>query len=1356
VTNNISEFTKSDIGAQSAWKGFSSQTLYIAFRIATDTDEHEYFPENVEDLVVKKDGVVIEAVQVKNISADLTLSSLASTRLSRNEEGFFKRVCNLHTLYPSLSIVRIIYFNLLGEELTEFINGDIAARNSILKKLTDNHEVPMDCAEWLLSTLVFEKVDVDQLQAAIAKQLINTVPVMAAPDLAQSLLIQHVSDLSKTKGSINFKLWQELIYQIGTDIAAIDGYYKEYQKSLLRLCDLTLDKSIEQLKAEFEQGISAHPAHIRNDLDFQRTIWLERLAEKIENDKVIIVKGVSGQGKSALCYRFLINNYPENFIFCVRGVDSSKQAENLAIALKGIAKHTNNIVVYIDVNPGEQHWILLIKELQARGVSIPIIVSIREEDYKRTAIDGSSVSFEVVELSLSRHEAEKIYEAYTNSSPHPQFRSFEEAWAQFGGDGPFLEFTYLLTNNQTLKQRLIAQIDNLLREGNSDSWVLLLQLVCFAGKTGCPIIFDNLNQEVPCNNLFAAIQRLSNEYLIRKSEDGVYIEALHPLRAKIICEVLSKEIGENSTALMLSVLKCIDSTYIQLFLMDYFSVHASSPEIIEKIAIINQQNWIACAGLIKTMLWLDVKQYVLNNREVIDDLVKKHGSGWLPFLPIDISGLIEPNEMIIEKFPSMLPNHSKEAMVAEFDNIKKSFKSFHVDYKTTDLLIKNCSLPLRTPKNDEEWSDFGYSLFWCAKRGRSVSLPFTIKEFITKLSRCDIKSSTDAILGIYEQRYLDHYTAAIKVISERMVEEYCILHFSVTDTEVQCHFVPPIIDNQMNENWPKNFNHYWKMKVVNILDHMYPDKEFIEVTLIGVDLLKDLGIEAHDYKANIPKRYRHNAWITEINGWVKTRIDYSYRPDSWEKYLSRVYEIRGAANKLITDTILCIDYLYKKQHINSELIKKLSGELNTLNELLHFELLLPKSVVDSYCLFREDMNINETDPMPDTRLGISYDLYSNFRKSFNDTYRYLLSFFDQFVDVLSARKNRQNVDDIIKNSFLSQSNLFDSAKALNKMQKEFSRLFFNYRIIDSNFEDRETKDSLTLLNIWEHVTKNPVRGISIAYEAKQLFIKSEAIVDRAFKDALSLLRGETHVIDSKTYILINFNPYSGSTLKDEYERVVLILRNVFTKANSLNSVRWYLETQSLEIIYVPVIENVPLSVGFQVPVYRILDTNISQLSSALFPAELPASLSSILDLSYEELLQWKFAIGYFGTVNMLIAQYNDAIDAISSSTAVSNVGVTKYINTISGQLLEMLKKLTESMELPIKILDSVADENIRGAVEIIKSVFEEVQAVHQQISRLHKLSELDQKINNAVGLMLLLQPYILAYVRTENIPRTGS
>lgn len=60
-----SNFTKSDIGAQAAWKGFSSQTLYIAYRLLADEDGYEYYPEDIEDLVIKKTDLLLRLFKLK-------------------------------------------------------------------------------------------------------------------------------------------------------------------------------------------------------------------------------------------------------------------------------------------------------------------------------------------------------------------------------------------------------------------------------------------------------------------------------------------------------------------------------------------------------------------------------------------------------------------------------------------------------------------------------------------------------------------------------------------------------------------------------------------------------------------------------------------------------------------------------------------------------------------------------------------------------------------------------------------------------------------------------------------------------------------------------------------------------------------------------------------------------------------------------------------------------------------------------------------------------------------------------------------------------------------------------------------
>ena len=96
-----------------------------------------------------------------------------------------------------------------------------------------------------------------------------------------------------------------------------------------------------------------------------------------------------------------------------------------------------------------------------------------------------------------------------------------------------IEFVYLLTNNQTLTQRLQEQIDALLQEGVLDEWLELLQLVCYAGQLGCAVNLAAVKNEIHCSTMHAAIRRLKDEYLIRVVDENT-IEALHPVRAKIV------------------------------------------------------------------------------------------------------------------------------------------------------------------------------------------------------------------------------------------------------------------------------------------------------------------------------------------------------------------------------------------------------------------------------------------------------------------------------------------------------------------------------------------------------------------------------------------------------------------------------------------------------------------------------------------------------------------------------------------------------------------------------------------------------------------------------------------------------
>jgi hypothetical protein len=1348
-------FTKSDIGAQSAWKGYASQTLYIASRIMGETANDEYYPEHLEDLLIKRDGQVIEAVQVKNLSYPLTISDLASTKESRNGEGFFKRVCSLRNTEFMLQTLRVVYYGELGQELQELLSGNISAKNKIKDKLIKGHGLSNDDALWILDKIGFQKADTRLLEEEILKQLESHIPTMAAPELARTLLIQYISDLSKTKGRTSLSLWQEKIYKIGTDIATMDGYYKEYQKSLIRLSDMISDKSTEVLKQEFSQGVSTHPAHIRNHLDFVRKEWLEKIGSALNNHKAVIIKGASGQGKTALCHRFLLDNYPEQLVFCVRHVQSSRQAENLVNALQGIVKHAQDIILYIDVNPGEANWTLLLQELQARGVSVPILVSIREEDFKLSKVDGTLISIDLIDLYFSEIEAEKIYKDLTLENPHPFFRSFEEAWQQFGEEGPLLEFVYLLNHNQSLRQRLLVQIERLISEKNPDSWLMLLNLVCYAGKIGCPILYEDVKRECNCDTAIAALDRMSREYLLKGSDDGRYIEALHPLRAAIIFNILGEKIVYSPDQLVITAIKCVENRYPQLMLMDYFTQNPVNPSIISELVRVPCRDWTMFACMLNTMLWLDVKLYVERNQEVYDELIAQKGNGWQVFSPLDISGELRPNVFISEELTESFPEMA-EAIRKDIEWMRNSLTSTVITYETTDLWVKDVNIPFNAPNTDAEWSDFGYSLFWLAKRKQIIQLQLSQETFREAAERGDIQAKADMAAGLYFQGKYDYYTICESVLRERIKQHFRVIKMTVTETEVSCEFVPPYFADNENSLMPKNFNHFWAMNMVDILSKLYPDKEYIEAELIGVELLSDLGIPAMDYHKRINRSHLPDAWITEINSWLISRLDYAKRPEDWKEYVLRVDAIRRNALDLINLIIGTIDYLYKKRFVNQERIGKLLKAITVFKDLTRAELLLPKNTVDPYCLYREGMasQDNDLNKLMNSKLtpvisGLSLHLYQGFRKSFNDVYRSLDNFLNSFSNILISRAKREEVDQS-KNPRLTLINLCDASKTLFRMQIEYNGLFHTYAAKDYYlFEQNEQEEMLTLLNLWHHVLSNPPCGYPVAYDAKQYYRKTGKLVRDCYEKGIyatvkAIAVNESAVEDSKTvYLLEDYDPFQQVPIEDVFKNLCLRLREQWKDAVGFQSMRWYLETQWPKMVFVPLYKGLPVSGGFQMPLYKILDVDEDQLVSSMLPTEIPKEVYIQLEIDFYKIELWLKAVSHVGKLRLLLIQYNDVVEHLSDEADTCEQGLVIYLQALLNDIINTITNIIKFIEPGTSILANTGNADVAELFNLVIAPLKKVEDIEDIIKALHPFDELPEQLNNAVLGMVLLTPWII-------------
>lgn len=1332
----MSIFQKSDMGAQAAWKGFSSQTLYIAARLISDKSEYEYYPEDVEDLVVKKEGVVVEAVQVKNISADLTISNLAATKTSQRGDGFFKRMCDLHKQNPSFHCIKVVYFNILGTELRDVQAGNANTKESIAKKLVDKHGLSESDAIWLLDSLYFEKVNLADLDLNIQAQISDYVPVMSAPGLAKDLLIHYISVLSKSKGYTTLSMWQEKIHEIGTNIAALDGFYKEYNKSLVRLSELQLNGDLEQLKHEYSQGVSAHPTHIRNNLDYKRNYWIEEIRAAINNKGVVLLKGVSGQGKSTLCYRYLIDTYPESYVFCVRSITNEGKAQNLVTALDALGKHNKELIIYIDVQPGETLWAYLLQELQSRGLPIPVLISIRDEDYNLTPISGKAIQYEILELALSKDEASYIYDSFTQTQPHIEHRTFEDAWEAFGGQGPLIEFVYLLTNNQTLTQRLQMQIDGLLRERIPDEWLEVLQLVCYAGRLGCGVRLRAVKNEIQCSTMHAAVRRLKDEYLIRVVDDTT-IEALHPVRAKIVFDALCDQIDIRPKDIIFKTLSCISSQNVRVVLLDYFTNQKYDINDVYLLSQIRFYDWTGYANAIRAMLWLDVKRYVDSNMIFISSLVKQRRKGWLLFLPLDPSGIERSNELIADGMKE-LSIYNKGDLQSAIDEVKRSLTSLSINYQATDCFVNNCAMPSVLPNTDTERTSFGYALYWMAKRNLNIALPFETDEIVYNVCAGGLQPSADAIRGLFEHPALQKsYLAAVAVLTEKLIREMQVLAFSVTSSEVSCKFIPPLVSETEAPEYTKNTNQYWRMKMLDILKQMYPEKEYIDIELIGVDLLSDLGIEALDHKLHIHKSKRPNAWVSELNGWTKIRIDYSLRPSSWQEYVAEIDEIRTNVNGLIVETIKLIDDVYKKGRYTQEREKRISDRLNVFREHTFAENHLPHFAVDPYCLYSEG---NAKSPVAEyfpMRQLLSVGKYKNFKKCLNEVYSSLDNFFNQFSEVLRARMQKQDIS-IVKNPRLAMYNLYSAAKALAGFQKEYDLLFSAYSSLDKDFAKQELENVLTLVNVWRCVLDNPPRGRSIAYDSKQKYRKGTNYFCDSLSKAVAAVRGTLLRGKKYAYIIADYEMKEGNTLENEYTKIVMAIRDEFKNSILPSSDRWYLETQDLELAYVPVFSGVFSPAVYSIPFFKLLDTEESRIAKPMYPCKIEPELMKKINAT-KSLNLWVAAMKKLGEMRVHILRYQQVIQVKVDEKCLCSIRL--YIERLLKEIGELWDEVLLIRGLISEILEDADEQNgeLLKVVQQFLDCFGEIKVI---IINKKDPSELIKIIENVSIVMFVLLPFV--------------
>ena len=1075
--------------ATPAYRGYRLQTLYTLARVLEPNERGDliFQPEGAEDLAIwDMSDHLLETIQVKAYGTDLTLSMLSPEKA----DSFVYRADKLLCDYPEMSI-RIASFGKIGVELFQATREDSVSRVAVARKISEKGFLSEAKARILIDHLQI----VSLVESELEKEIFNTLGNLCTgidPIPAFDMLNFWLYRCAENKSKITRKDVIQRINDVGRFISERNAYHSEWFRSIIPIENKDVDtQTREKLSNDFYRGISARYDHILAAVDKPRISKLNEIAQKFKEKQVVIVHGASGQGKTTIAYRYLHDFFPDQWRFQIRLIENRQQAVNIATALSGQAKAIGiPIAVYLDVSPNDIGWDELVKQLSSHK-NIQILVTVREEDFRRASISGTEIQFAEVELKFDRLEAEEIYKFLVEVETPDRFLDFEDAWNRFGGGGPLMEFVYLVTQGDSLRERLQQQIRRIqddVRSGQcSDKELELLRLVSVASAFEARLKLRELVRFLQLPSPQRTLELLEEEYLLRTSEDGTIVGGLHPIRSTILAEILTDTTFYPWADTASICLTFIFEQDVGSFLLYAFSRHRFELEpLLSALDNYQPRQWTAIAGVIRALIWLGIKEYVEANKELILEAYERVHHGWSLVLNFDIA---DAKTGIANEWVSDLSHLMSEDGLTHIASLRdRQTDRKQIFSRISEWLFNLTQQPIR-PQIELDWAGMAEVLFWVGHL--KISLP--ISDWLapvnlnTAVETLPLKILANIALGLFysnEAAYRSWLNTNSVTLIRRFRQEMQIALLEDDGQNIRAHFIIEMFqpDSPVSElstskkDIQKEFLNA-SMERLELIRRFFPDRK--QYGSQGYGHFIWIITELHDETIkNIPHSNFLLDWLTSLNGIFRNLGEQSFRPNNWEKYVKDVMELRRTNIQTLQQLKQGLK-IYFRSHQMTRILGEFveSQRWSHIQHLLKFSPSLPLCAFDEWGFITDKSDQSGKSEYLSQHQKPSLSKYNAYIKAFNEYVRTFSNFFDQAGWILNIHPylrngERSSVQEIVQGvnidlkqqAHLSVVNLGDALKSLSGLQKEFRNILDPFveihELNDLEILERETFSSL--------------------------------------------------------------------------------------------------------------------------------------------------------------------------------------------------------------------------------------------------------------------------------------------------------
>lgn len=864
-------------GATAALAGYRKQFLFTLHTILSYGGAIQI--EGREDLDrLDAEGSVIEVVQVKAYAGDLTLSVIQS---------FLLRFAERAIAQPGLR-GRLVSFGRLGPELGAAWARAGRERTNVETKLIDAG-IAAAIAGALFDHVELEIVDEHAIELEVRAAL-GSLATGADIDASFDLLMLWMYASAERSLMVDRDVLRERLDRVGRHVAERSVSAREWFTNLVPIERVTTDTR-DNLEQEYREGVGARLEHIAAGLDVERPELMTRIDDAFSVKPIVILRGASGQGKTTLALRWLYQHLDAHVAVEIREIRDHQHARELSLAIASYVRVTGiAITLFHDTRPGDTAWAELLREIP----NLPnarLLVTIREDDWRRVTSDIPSVRFEEIGLTLEEPEARGIHRRLAERQAIPHIHDFEDAWTRFEG-GPLLEFVYALTQTVTLRERLRGQLERLADdEATRPGLLRLLRWTVIADAYGARLDARIAAQQLGLAEPGLVCARLEQEYLIRN--EGGRLAGLHAVRSKLLVEIFETmdegftEWGDHAVALLPALIE----RDREIFLLHAFALRAPMrARLLTALDGLISPTWEGVRAVLRALTWLGVAQYVQLNEKLIDEVQQKEGTSWYIFLQDDVVNLSAiTRHSTVDIFGSLgAPAESRRADALAW---QAQLRGSEQALALARAWMERQVLP-PPPVSVAEWSAAAESLFWAGHLGIAVDLSDAwLIAFDRAYADLEVRTLADFHYGLWRLGRTSMLSERHASIVERFRNEYAILEIRDTSPEITVDYLVRYESLQSEANLA-TFLNAESVARCEILYRLFPDYERWGARGVGqrfVGFDHDVSLKLLERAALPPME------LVRLQGALYRLGDLRLRVQTWPEWCEEVLAQRRAA-----------------------------------------------------------------------------------------------------------------------------------------------------------------------------------------------------------------------------------------------------------------------------------------------------------------------------------------------------------------------------------------------------------------------------------------------------------------------------